>query len=83
MKTYIQCNDNMPLMPVLDAVIMKKDPTIGLHEPVLVLRTYVQDRPIKKLVKARRRSSVRGRGSIMANKFVRSLEELPVERGEL
>lgn len=76
MKTYIQCNDNMPLMPVVDAVIMKKDPTIGLHEPVLVLRTYVQDRPTKKLVKARRRSSVRGRGSIMANKFAKQFEML-------
>lgn len=83
MKTYIQCNDNMPLMPVLDAVIMKKDPTIGLDEPALVLRTYVQDRPIKKLVKARRRSSERGRGSIMANKFAKRMDAMPIERGGL
>ncbi len=83
MKTYVQTNDVMQLMPVVDAVVVGPDPALGIHEPVLVLRTYKPAQAGKRLVKARKRSSVRGRAAVMANKFARSLDELPIARGEL
>ncbi len=75
MKTYIQINDVMQLMPVMDAVVVGPDPALGLHEPALVLRTYKQVHAGSKLVKARRRSSVRGRSAIMANKFAKQIQQ--------
>lgn len=83
MKTYVQTNDHMPLMPVVDAVVVGPDPSLGLHEPALVLRTYKQAHAGSKLVKARRRSSDRGRSAIMANKFAKRMDGMPIERGEL
>ena len=83
MKTYVQINDVLQLMPVVDAAIIGPDHSLGIHEPVLVLRTYHASKPMTKMIAKRKKAVRKGRAAILANKFVRRMDAIPIERGEL